>query len=154
MDLLVVGATPLVLGMSVGALVGHDRAKASYASVKKPSWSPPPAAFGVVWAALYALMGASCVLVYRKRKNNKAADVALYLFAAQLLLNLAWSPIYVGLGARRAALALLLALDALLIATVFAFARVDVTAAWLLAPYVAWLGVATLLNASVVSMNP
>lgn len=153
MDLLVVGATPLVLGMSVGALVGFERTKASYASVKKPSWSPPSAAFGVVWAVLYALMGVACVLVYRKRKDNKAADVALYLFAVQLLLNLAWSPLNFGLGARSAALVLLLSLDALLITTVFAFARVDVTAAWLLAPYVAWLGVATLLSASVVYMN-
>ena len=160
---LVILLTPVVLGTSVGALVGNDVAKASYASVKKPTWSPPPYVFGIVWTVLYLLMGVASWRIYyagtNASKNSvtvtvKAVNWALTLFAAQLLLNLVWSPVYFSLGMRRLALALLLVLDVLVLATIVAFARVDVAAAWLLAPYAAWLGVATALNASVVWLNP
>ena len=151
MELAVAVALPLVAGTAVGAASARS-AKADYASTKKPAWSPPSWAFGVVWPILYALMGAASYLVWRA-KPSSAQRLALGLYAVQLLLNLAWSPVYFGMGARVAALAILIALDVAVALTIVAFARVDVKAAWLMAPYAAWLAVATALNASVVWMN-
>ena len=157
MDTVAIVFAPVLAGMTVGAAVGHKATRASYASVKKPAWSPPPAVFGIVWTVLYLMMGVASWRVWiTKPTTSKQLDqrsVALALYAAQLVLNLAWSPIYFSLGARRAALALLILLDVLVLITVAAFARVDVVAAWLLAPYVAWLCVATALNVAVVWTN-
>ena len=47
-----------------------------------------------------------------------------------------------------------LVLLALIIATTFAFARIRLAAAWLMAPYLAWVCFATALNWSVWQRNP
>ena len=149
-------ATPVLAGGTVGALTTSGRARAEYASTRKPAWSPPGWVFGVVWPVLYAMMGIAAWRVWRRpeRTGGIQRRAALQLYALQLAVNLAWSFVYFGLGARGAALGVLLALDALVVATTAAFARVDPQAALLMAPYVAWLAVATALNASVVAMNP
>jgi tryptophan-rich sensory protein len=41
----------------------------------------------------------------------------------------------------------------LIVATLWAFRRVDALAGWLLAPYVAWVAFATVLNAAIVRLN-
>ena len=149
-------ALPMLAGSAVTALprVGTASVQKDYASTAKPVWSPPPWLFGVVWPILYALMGAASFLVWNDEKATKEARrAALGLYAAQLVLNLVWSPVYFGLGARAAALGILLLLDVVVALTILAFARVNPTAAWLMAPYAAWLAVATALNASVVAMN-
>ena len=155
-------AAPVVAGSAVGALTTSDRARAEYARTRKPSWSPPGWVFGVVWPVLYALMGIAAWLVWRAPSSGggaggaggaEAKRWALQLYAIQLAINLAWSFVYFGLGARGAALVVLLALDALVLATALAFARVDPRAAGLLVPYIAWLAVATALNASVVALG-
>jgi tryptophan-rich sensory protein len=51
------------------------------------------------------------------------------------------------------ALAIILALDALVLATIVAFARKDRLAAWMLAPYLAWIVFASALNFAIVQLN-
>ena len=149
-----VAAVAIPMGAGVAVAGNTNFAQKSYASTKKPAWSPPPWAFGVVWPVLYALMGAASYVVWTDEKATaEARRMALGLYALQLVLNLAWSPVYFGMGARRAALGILVMLDVTVALTIAAFARVNPVAAWLLAPYAAWLAVATALNASVVAMN-
>jgi len=150
-------AIPVAAGSAAGALTA-TRAQADYATLRKPAWSPPARAFGVVWPALYALMGVAAWLVWAApattESQRRTKRVALALYAAQLLVNLAWSFVYFTLGARASALGVLLALDALVLALLATSWRIDRRAALALAPYGAWLAVATALNASVVAMNP
>lgn len=146
LDLAVAVAVPVM----AGTVVGGASAKADYARSAKPAWSPPAWAFYVVWPVLYALMGAASYLVWAKdastEQAKRARRTALFLYALQLALNLAWSPVYFVLGAKWAALALLLALDVVVATTISAFARVDARAALMMAPYAAWLVVATALT--------
>lgn len=49
-------ALPHVGGIC-GAVITKKEMKTWYASLNKPSWTPPDAAFGVVWTTLYTGMG-------------------------------------------------------------------------------------------------
>lgn len=144
--------------LSAGAALAGSRATVPavnsrwYRRLRKPRYQPPPQAFGPAWTALYALQAVSAWRVWRK-PSGASRSVALELWGAQLGLNALWS--YVFFARRR--LGLGLAELALLLGTVGAYAavarRVDRPAAWLVAPYLGWLGFAATLNADIVRRN-
>lgn len=123
-----------------------------YRRLERPSWTPPDALFGPVWTALYATVAASGYRVWRA-SPSRARSRALALWAAQLALNGAWTPLFFGAHRPRAALADL----GLLLAAIGAYAsqaaKVDRPAAWMMAPYGAWCAFATALNADIVIRN-
>ena len=92
-------------------------------------------------------------LVWRERGFARARG-ALGLFLLQLGLNALWSWLFFAWHLGGAAFADILVLLALIIATTFAFARIRLAAAWLMAPYLAWVCFATALNWSVWQRNP
>ena len=136
----------------VGALATR-RAREFYAGLAKPGWAPPGWLFGPVWTVLYLLMGVSAWLVWRKGGWGGAGG-ALTLFVVQLAVNAAWSWIF--FAWRRGALALadIVVLLGLIVATMIAFARVDGLAAVLLLPYLGWVMFATALTYSIWRSNP
>ena len=69
------------------------------------------------------------------------------------MLNAAWTPIFFAAGEYGWALVEILVLLAVLAVCVASIRRRSRTAAWLMAPYVAWVGFATLLNASIWWLN-
>jgi translocator protein len=73
-----------------------------YRQLDKPRWRPPDWLFAPVWTLLYVMIALSGWLVWREKGLADAA-VPLTLYAVQLVLNAAWSPIFFGL--RRPALA-------------------------------------------------
>ena len=70
-----------------------------------------------------------------------------------LVLNLAWTPLFFAAGLYAVALAEIVVLLVVLVATVLAFRRTSALEAWLLVPYVAWTAFATALNAGIVVLN-
>jgi tryptophan-rich sensory protein len=136
----------------LGALASTD-ASEFYAQLSKPSWAPPASLFGPVWTALYVLMAIAAWLVWRAR-GWSGARTALSLFVAQLVFNALWSWIFFVWHQGALALADILLLDALLVLTMVAFARVRPLASVLFAPYVAWVLFATALTAAVWRLNP
>ena len=76
------------------------------------------------------------------------------MFAAQLALNFSWSPVFFAWHETRLALAILLAMLGLSIATAIVFARVRPLAGWLMVPYLAWLSFASYLNFEIIRLNP
>ena len=143
----------LFLGFFSGQLANSGPDNAWFAGLVKPSLYPPPQAFGIVWSVLYVMIGFALVLVITARgaPGRKAAIIA---FIVQLLLNLAWSPLFFGLHQMLPALVLLGLLDVAIIITVMLFRRVRPLAALLLLPYLAWCLFATLLNAQFLAVNP
>jgi tryptophan-rich sensory protein len=122
-----------------------------YASLAKPSFTPPNAVFGPVWTVLYVMMA---VAVWRvSRADGPMQSRAVVLFVAQLGLNAVWSPVFFGLEAPRLGLAVILALCVSLAATLAVFWRVDRLAGLLLVPYLAWVCYASALNAAIVALN-
>ncbi|GAB2509157.1 TspO/MBR family protein [Lysobacter humi (ex Lee et al. 2017)] len=137
---------------AIGALASIDAAS-FYADLRRPPWAPPAAVFGPVWTVLYGLMAVAAWRVWR-RAGFTAARVALGLFVAQLVVNALWSWLFFGWRLGGPALADIVLLDVLVVATIAAFARIDRAAALLLVPYLLWISYATALNAAVWRLNP
>jgi len=124
-----------------------------YDGLRKPSWVPPKWAFPVVWTLLFIMMAVSGWMVWRQ-VGFAAGGVAFGLFLLQLALNAGWSALFFGLRRMDLALIEVVALWAAIAATIAAFAPLDATAAWLLAPYLLWVTIAAALNLSMVRLNP
>lgn len=123
-----------------------------YASLNKPSWSPPGWIFGPVWTALYTMMAVAAWLVW-KRGGFAAQRRPLSLFLVQLALNAAWTPLFFGLQRPGLAFAEIVVLWLAIVTTLLAFRLESRVAAWLLAPYLAWVGFAAVLNFSLWRLN-
>ncbi|GAA2083020.1 tryptophan-rich sensory protein [Pseudolysinimonas kribbensis] len=131
-----------------------------YAGAARASWSPPNAVFGPVWTVLYALMSIAAWLIWRSTPADpRRRRTALGLYVGQLVLNALWTPVFFGLypavGAAGwwIALAIIVALDVLVLITTIRFWAVRRIAAVLLIPYGAWVLYATTLNAAVIVLN-
>jgi translocator protein len=78
---------------------------------------------------------------------------ALGAWVVQLVLNLAWTPLFFGAGRLGWALVDIVALLAMIVVTIALARPHSRVAAWLLLPYLAWVGFATALNASLWAAN-
>ena len=105
-----------------------------------------------MWTLLYALMAAAAWVIWRK-EGWAGARAALLLYAVQLALNAAWSPLFFGLRMPGIAFAELVVLWMAIIATVAAFWRRSLAAAILMLPYVVWTTFAAALNLAIWRMN-
>ncbi len=124
-----------------------------YLQLLRPSWAPPAGVFGPVWTLLYALMGIAAWLVWRAG-GFQANRGVLTLFLLQLLANALWSWLFFAWHLGGLALADVLLLWALILATLLGFWRVNWLAGALLVPYLLWVSFATALNFSVWQLNP
>jgi tryptophan-rich sensory protein len=124
-----------------------------YAGLAKPWWTPPPVVFPIAWTILYLLMAISLWRLWDSAPPSSARSSAITWFFTQLVLNAAWSPVFFGWHGTRTALVIIIALLLAIVMTILAASRADRPAAWLLAPYLAWVAYATTLNAGVVAMN-
>ena len=109
--------------------------------------------FHPFYALLEVLMGVAAALV-AVAHGAWGRGPALGAFAAQLVVNLAWAPLFFGAHRIGLAFALQLVLDALVAVCIVFFARVRPLAAWLMAPYLVWGLFATVLCWQVLSLNP
>jgi translocator protein len=123
-----------------------------YRTLARPAIAPPNWVFGPVWSILYALMGIAAWRVWLTAPSP-ARTWGLTLFLLQLALNFAWSWIFFRQHAIGAALLEVVILWAAIAATTAVFARATPTAAWLMAPYLAWVSFASVLNGAFWRLN-
>lgn len=123
-----------------------------FRKLDKPAFQPPNWIFAPVWTVLYGAIAYSGWRVWRNADSPERTR-ALGLWAAQLALNGAWTPLF--FGARKPAIALadLAALDGVTSAYLASAAKVDRAAAVAVAPYLGWIGFATALNTAIVAKN-
>lgn len=136
----------------LGAAVTTPEINGWYRTVIKPAWNPPDSVFGPVWTTLYLMMAIAAWLVW-KPAGLRAAAAPLTLFAVQLVLNSAWSWIFFGLHEVGWAFVEIVTLWLAIIATLVAFLRRSRLAGWLLAPYLAWVSFACVLNYTIWRLN-
>jgi benzodiazapine receptor len=122
---------------------------AEYRSLRQPVWAPPSWLFGPVWTVLYAMIAVAGWLAWRRAGFTKP----LWLYAAQLVLNAIWTPLFFGAGQYGLAFADIAVLWLLIGATVAAFWRVHRSAALLLIPYWLWVSYASALNLAIWQLN-
>lgn len=143
----------VLLGFLSGRVSASGANNPWFAELVKPEFYPPPATFGIVWTILYVAMALALALVVTAR-GASGRGAAIWVFVVQLVLNLAWSPLFFGMHQLTAALYLLLAIDVAVLATLVLFWRVRPMAGMLLLPYLAWVLFATVLNWQFLEANP
>ena len=135
----------------VGSL-GTDPASDWYESIEKPPWQPPPVAFPLVWTPLYAAIAYGTGRMVEQARPEERRGL-LALTAADLVANAGWNWAFFRGRSPAGGLAVIVALNGLNAALVRRAAAVDPRAGAALAPYAAWVGFATALNASIWRRN-
>lgn len=146
--LVFLAASALVAGL--GGLATAGNVNGWYAAAAKAPWSPPNWVFGPVWTTLYVAMAVAAWLVWRRQADGTRA--ALTAYAVQLVLNLAWTPVFFGLypalgtPALWIAFVIIAALAVAVAVTVMYFGPISRTAGLLMLPYLSWVVFASSLN--------
>lgn len=142
---------PQIAG-GLGAFFTLSSVQSWYLTLNKPTWNPPSWLFGPVWTSLYVLMGIACFLIWKS--NHPLKKQALTLYFVQLGLNFLWSPAFFGAQNPPLGLVVILPLWGCILACIFTFRKINPWAAGLLVPYILWVSFATVLNATIWSLNP
>jgi len=145
-------ALPLLVGFTSGMFT-MEGVKTWYLTINRPTWNPPNWVFAPVWTTLYILMGIALFLVWKSDSSAELKKIAIALFIVQLFLNFCWSLIFFKWQQPGWAVVELAALWITILLTIFAFAQVNKTAAWLLVPYISWVSFAGILNYTIWRLN-
>ena len=137
----------------IGSVATQTSVNTWYTGIEKPFFNPPNWVFAPVWTSLFVLMGVAAGIVWSHGFYHKWVKTALYHFGFQLLLNIAWSLVFFGLKEIFGALLIVVGLFVLLLFTFKWFKVVNKTAAYLLVPYILWVGFASVLNFAIWRLN-
>jgi tryptophan-rich sensory protein len=105
------------------------------------------------------MMGVASWLVWKETDrgddcSRQKRHSALILYASQLAVNIAWSFVFFRGRNIKGGLYVILTLCVALSATIAYFWTISRTAALILFPYAAWVAFATVLNWTIVLLNP
>ena len=98
------------------------------------------------------LIGLALAVVIAAR-DKRWGEPAMAAFGFQLVLNMAWSPVFFAAQQILSAFVLILLLDAAVLVIVLLFWRVRKKAGALLLPYLGWVLFATMLNWQFLQLN-
>jgi len=124
-----------------------------YATLIKPSFTPPNGAFPIAWTILFVMMAISAWLVWRAPGDEGERKTALVWFGIQLVLNVLWSFAFFFLHSPPFGFGVIMALIVAIVLTIVFFDRLSRPAASLLVPYVLWVGFAAGLNFTIWVLN-
>jgi tryptophan-rich sensory protein len=144
---------PVAAASALGSLATLPSIPTWYATLAKPPLTPPNGVFGPVWTLLYVLMAIAAWRILSRPADVPGRNSALIWFFIQLALNAAWSWVFFALHSPALGLVVIVGLVLAIGVTIRCFLRVDRFAAWLLAPYLAWVLFATYLNLGVWRLN-
>lgn len=143
----------MLLGFLSGQVSGSAADNPWFEALAKPGIYPPPIAFPIVWTVLYFMMGLALAII-GAAWGARWQFPAMLAFGLQLMLNLAWSPVFFGAGEITFALVVIVLMDLAVILTIWLFWKVRRSAALLMLPYLAWILFATVLNYQFMRLNP
>lgn len=138
----------IVLGM--GILIGSLSAPGPwYEALRKPPFNPPNWIFAPVWTVLYGMIAVAGWRVWKVAPRGRLLGV----WAAQMLLNWSWTPLFFVLHQVWAAFAVIVLLLALVLGFIAGAWKSERAAAWLFLPYAAWVAFAGCLNLAIAVLN-
>ena len=124
-----------------------------YEDLRKPAWQPPGWLFGPAWTTIGVLTACSAVLAWRGAETRADRTRVIGLFAANGVLNVLWSALFFNRRRPDWALAEVGPLWLSIAALIAGLAPLSRRASWLLAPYLAWVSFASVLNFKIVQLN-
>ena len=124
-----------------------------YTELIKPSWSPPPSLFGIVWPFLYAIIAVSFGTIFYKAFTKQIPWMVALPFVLNLVFNFTFTPIQFGLKNN-----LLASLDILLVLSTLIWALFAIWPhlRWVVyanIPYLLWVSFATVLQLTITYLN-
>jgi tryptophan-rich sensory protein len=143
----------VLLGTLSGLLSNSGYANPWFAALVKPAMMPPGWVFAVAWTTLYTLLGLSLAMLLHA-KGARYRERALILFALQLLLNFAWSPLFFRAHKVSLALSVIAAMVVVAVFMIVVLWKIRRWAALLTVPYLGWLMFALTLNYQILVLNP
>jgi tryptophan-rich sensory protein len=147
-----VAAVAALLVAGVGATMTDT--SGWYEALRKPDWNPPPAAFGLIWTVIFALIAAAGVSAWRATPDSASSDTLIGLFALNGFLNVTWTVLFFQLHRPDWAMNELVLFWLSIVVMMVVFGRYSRTAALLLAPYLIWVTIAGVLNWQIIQLNP
>jgi benzodiazapine receptor len=124
-----------------------------YRSLKKPAWQPPDFLFAPVWTCIFALGTWSAVLAWTHAPGAPERVMVVTLLVLNGILNAGWSLFFFKWRRPDWALIEVVSLWFSIVLLIEEFSSMSVLAAWLLAPYLAWVSFAAFLNLTIVRLN-
>ena len=137
------------LGMALSASGGAEAAAAWYLQLRKPWWQPPAWVFGPAWSVIFAL----AAWAYVRARRAGAGGGLVVAYVVNGVLNAGWTGLFFGLHRIDLALFEVVPLWLSVLAMLLLARRHDARAAWLLAPYLAWVGFAGFLTYELWRLN-
>lgn len=124
-----------------------------YFNLEKPSWQPPNWLFGPAWTIILALAAWAFVIAWRSADGEGERGILITLYAVNFVFHFLWSPLFFTAKRPDWALVEVPFLWLSVLALCIGLAQWSPFAAWLIVPYLLWVGFAWALNARIVRLN-
>ena len=129
----------------VGSIFTSQNTGTDWYDSIKPDVTPPSYVFPIVWNILFLLIAISLYIAYTKA-NKKQKTKVIGIFALNLILNALWSIFFFAMKNPKLAFFELIVLWITIWMMIFTTYKINKTSAWLLVPYLLWVGFAGFLN--------
>jgi len=151
-------STPVIAAVIWAVILGGVGGLATeigpwYKNLKKPSWQPPDWLFGPAWTLILGLAAWAAVLAYNGASSDAGRTAVVILYSVNLVFHFVWSPLFFKFKRPDLALIEVVFLWGSVLAMCVALRQYSVTASWLVAPYLAWVSFAAVLNLMIVKLN-
>jgi benzodiazapine receptor len=149
---IIVAAAITIIVLGVGGLM--TTVGPWYRGIIKPSWNPPDWIFGPAWTLILGLAAWAGVDAWTNAPDAGAELRIAALYAVNIALHMAWSPLFFNLRRPDWALIEVPFLWLSILALMIGLKPYSSLAVWLLLPYLLWVAFAAFLNFTIVRMNP
>ena len=144
---LVLNFAALILG---GLFTSKGVSSDWYADLSKAPWTPPGWVFGAAWTLIMICFAFYMANLWTSSENKK---LIIALFAIQLILNIAWNPIFFQFHNVIFGLLVITTLTLLIGFLLFQYYSILKLKSLFILPYFIWLVIATSLNAYILFKN-
>jgi translocator protein len=124
-----------------------------YRDLRKPKLQPPNWLFGPAWTIILGCWAYSAALAWVAAPDTVTQTKVVLVFGFNALLHFLWSPLFFKLRRPDWALIEIVPFWFSIVALILVVAPLSARAAWLLAPYLAWVSFAAWLNWQIVRLN-
>jgi len=146
----------LFLILNFGALalgsysMGEGPLGSWYTNLNKAPWTPPGWVFGASWTLIMICLS---LFMNKAVQVESLRNTILWIYAVQLVFNIAWNPLFFDLHWMGWALVEIIVL-VFIVGAMALIAKPHLPkVTWLLTPYVVWLSIAITLNAYALQNN-
>jgi tryptophan-rich sensory protein len=124
-----------------------------YRGITKPSWNPPDWLFGPAWTVILGLAAWAGVDAWTKAPDHTAHLRIAVFYCFNIVFHMAWSPLFFNLRRPDWALIEVPFLWLSILALILDLSPITPLCGFLLAPYLAWVSFAAVLNLVIARLN-